>query len=48
MFVEMKRDGKMLNRSAFTCVLSICAEIASLEFGYMVALSRPDLRWDAM
>ncbi|KAI5660276.1 hypothetical protein M9H77_29069 [Catharanthus roseus] len=36
MFVEMKRAGEMLNRSAFTCVLSTCAEIAALELGKQI------------
>ncbi|KAK6127735.1 hypothetical protein DH2020_038511 [Rehmannia glutinosa] len=36
MFIEMKRDGERLNRSAFTCVLSICADIAAFELGKQI------------
>ncbi|XP_027167507.1 pentatricopeptide repeat-containing protein At4g02750 [Coffea eugenioides] len=36
MFVEMKRDGERMNRSSFTCVLSTCADIASLELGKQI------------
>ncbi|KAJ4713506.1 Pentatricopeptide repeat-containing protein [Melia azedarach] len=33
LFMEMKRDGERMNRSPFTTVLSICANLASLELG---------------
>ncbi|KAM3703107.1 hypothetical protein ACJW31_04G071200 [Castanea mollissima] len=33
LFVKMKRNGERLNRSAFTCSLSACADIAALELG---------------
>ncbi|KAK1565612.1 hypothetical protein Q3G72_030760 [Acer saccharum] len=33
LFIEMKRDGGRLNRSTFTCVLSVCSNIAALELG---------------
>ncbi|KVI11791.1 hypothetical protein Ccrd_009794 [Cynara cardunculus var. scolymus] len=33
LFVEMKRDGEKANRSIFSCILSTCAEITSLELG---------------
>ncbi|KAL8056657.1 hypothetical protein ABFX02_04G133000 [Erythranthe guttata] len=36
MFIEMKRDGERLNRSAFTCVLSTCADIAAFELGKQI------------
>ncbi|GFP86230.1 pentatricopeptide repeat-containing protein at4g02750 [Phtheirospermum japonicum] len=36
MFVEMKRAGERLNRSAFTCVLSTCADVAAFELGKQV------------
>ncbi|XP_027342459.1 pentatricopeptide repeat-containing protein At4g02750-like [Abrus precatorius] len=36
MLVEMKRDGENLNRSAFCCALSTCADIAALELGKQV------------
>ncbi|XP_059303403.1 pentatricopeptide repeat-containing protein At4g02750 [Lycium ferocissimum] len=36
MFVEMKKDGGRINRSAFTCVLSTSADIAAFEFGKQI------------
>ncbi|KAL3512188.1 hypothetical protein ACH5RR_024905 [Cinchona calisaya] len=36
MFLEMKRDGERMNRSAFTCALSTCADIAALELGKQI------------
>ncbi|KAK9278526.1 hypothetical protein L1049_028094 [Liquidambar formosana] len=36
LFVEMKRDGERLNRCAFACTLSTCANIAALELGKQV------------
>ncbi|KAK6795739.1 hypothetical protein RDI58_009194 [Solanum bulbocastanum] len=36
MFVQMKRDGGRINRSAFTCVLSTSADIAAFEFGKQI------------
>ncbi|KAL3818624.1 hypothetical protein ACJIZ3_004529 [Penstemon smallii] len=36
LFVEMKRDGEILNRSAFTCVLSTCADVAAFELGKQI------------
>ncbi|KAI7726860.1 hypothetical protein M8C21_021786, partial [Ambrosia artemisiifolia] len=33
LFVEMKRSGEKANRSIFSCILSTCAEITSLELG---------------
>ncbi|CAL5215326.1 unnamed protein product [Lathyrus oleraceus] len=36
MLVEMKRDGKSLNRSTFCCALSTCADMASLVLGKQV------------
>ncbi|KAL0397304.1 UNVERIFIED_CONTAM: Pentatricopeptide repeat-containing protein [Sesamum calycinum] len=36
MFIEMKRDGERLNRSAFTCALSTCADIAAFELGKQI------------
>ncbi|KAK7251720.1 hypothetical protein RIF29_35163 [Crotalaria pallida] len=36
MLVEMKQDGKSLNRSTFCCALSTCADIAVLELGKQV------------
>ncbi|KAK4410826.1 Pentatricopeptide repeat-containing protein [Sesamum angolense] len=36
MFIKMKRDGERLNRSAFTCVLSTCADIAAFELGKQI------------
>ncbi|XP_070027512.1 pentatricopeptide repeat-containing protein At4g02750 [Nicotiana sylvestris] len=36
MFVEMKRNGGRINRSAFTCALSTCADIAAFELGKQI------------
>ncbi|KAK9061526.1 hypothetical protein SSX86_018708 [Deinandra increscens subsp. villosa] len=36
LFVEMKRSGEKANRSIFSCILSTCAEITSLELGYQL------------
>lgn len=36
LFVEMQRNGKMSNKSVYTCVLSTCADIGVLEFGMQV------------
>ncbi|XP_051115120.1 pentatricopeptide repeat-containing protein At4g02750 [Andrographis paniculata] len=36
MFIEMKRDGERLNRSAFTCILSTCADVAAFELGKQI------------
>ncbi|KAK7398811.1 hypothetical protein VNO78_09984 [Psophocarpus tetragonolobus] len=36
MFVEMKRDGEISNRSTFSCALSTCADIAALDLGKQV------------
>ncbi|RWR89077.1 pentatricopeptide repeat-containing protein [Cinnamomum micranthum f. kanehirae] len=33
LFIQMNRDGERMNRSAFTCALSTCADIAALECG---------------
>ncbi|KAF3437195.1 hypothetical protein FNV43_RR19948 [Rhamnella rubrinervis] len=33
LFMEMKREGERLTRSCFTCALSSCADVASLETG---------------
>ncbi|XP_020104021.1 pentatricopeptide repeat-containing protein At4g02750 [Ananas comosus] len=36
LFIEMGRSGERMNRSAFTCALSTCADIAVLECGMQV------------
>ncbi|CAA6671355.1 unnamed protein product [Spirodela intermedia] len=36
LFIEMGRLGERLNRSAYTCALSTCADIAALECGRQV------------
>ncbi|XP_073135093.1 pentatricopeptide repeat-containing protein At4g02750 [Henckelia pumila] len=36
MFVEMKRDGERINRSAFTSVLSTCSDVAAFELGKQI------------
>ncbi|KAL5726713.1 hypothetical protein ACHQM5_009729 [Ranunculus cassubicifolius] len=36
LFVEMKRNGERMNRSAFTCALSTCADMAALDLGKQV------------
>ncbi|CAA0832420.1 Pentatricopeptide repeat-containing protein [Striga hermonthica] len=35
-FIEMKKAGERLNRSAFTCILSTCADIAAFGLGKQV------------
>ncbi|CAI9108838.1 OLC1v1008535C1 [Oldenlandia corymbosa var. corymbosa] len=36
MFAEMERHGERMNRSSFTCILSMCADIAALELGKQI------------
>ncbi|KZV46514.1 pentatricopeptide repeat-containing protein [Dorcoceras hygrometricum] len=36
MFVEMKRDGERINRSAFTSVLSTCSDVAAFMLGKQI------------
>ncbi|KAL2478908.1 Pentatricopeptide repeat-containing protein [Forsythia ovata] len=36
LFVEMKRDGERLNRSAFTSILSTCADVTAFELGKQI------------